>query len=110
MDVAGFISRINRDWIAIKSAYTLPSNTRIAAYEFVGTGAQDYVFIDIVSGTGTTGVYDTKILYQFEKTEYKRKLIGIFDYNSATTRYTTRTGTNPFACVPRTFVRDPYYA
>jgi hypothetical protein len=70
----------------------------------------DYVFADIVVGSGATGIYDTKILYQFEKSEYKRKLIGIFDYNASTARYTTRTGSNPFGGVPRTFVRDPYYA
>lgn len=70
----------------------------------------DYVFADIVIGTGTTGIYDIKILYQFEKTEYKRKLIGIFDYDSATGRYKTRTGSNPFGGVTRVFVRDPYFA
>lgn len=56
------------------------------------------------------GVYDIKILYQFEKSEYKRKLIGIFDYSSIALRYVTRTGTNPFGGVTRIFVADPYYA
>lgn len=69
----------------------------------------DYVFADIVIGTGATSIYDIKVLYQFEKTAYKRKLIGIFDYNSSTARYITRTGTNPFGGVARTFVKDPYY-
>ena len=70
----------------------------------------DHVFADIVIGTGTTGIYDIKILYQFEKTEYKRKLIGIFDYDNSTGRYKTRTGNNPFGGVTRVFVRDPYFA
>ena len=70
----------------------------------------DHVFADIVIGTGTTGIYDIKILYQFEKTEYKRKLIGIFDYDNSTGRYKTRTGNNPFGGVARVFVRDPYFA
>ena len=109
-DMAGFISRVNKDWSAIKSAYTLPSNAHLAGYEWVQTGSQDHVFADIIVGTGTTGIYDIKILYQFEKSEYKRKLIGIFEYNPTFTKYTTKTGTNPFGGVPRTFIRDPYYA
>ncbi len=109
-DVAGFIGRAGKDWTAIKSAYTLPATARLAGYEFVQTWAMDYVFADIVIGTGTTGIYDIKILYQFEKTEYKRKLIGIFDYDSPTGRYKTRTGSNPFGGVTRVFVRDPYFA
>lgn len=95
-DVAGFISQINKDWTAIRTNYKFPANAKLAGYEFVQTGAMDYVFADIIVGTGTTGIYDIKILYQFEKTTYKRKLIGIFDYNSTTGRYITRTGTNPF--------------
>ena len=109
-NVSGFISRINRDWTGIKSAYALPSGARLAGYEFVQTGGLDHVFADIIIGTGTTGIYDTKILYQFEKSEYKRKLIGVFDYSSITGRYTTRSGANPFGGVARSFVRDPYYA
>jgi hypothetical protein len=56
----------------------------------------DHAFADIIIGTGTVGIYDIKILYQFEKSEYKRKLIGIFDYSPSTLRYVTRTGTNPY--------------
>ena len=37
-DMAGFISRVNKDWSAIKSAYTLPSNAHLAGYEWVQTG------------------------------------------------------------------------
>jgi hypothetical protein len=109
-DVAGFISRINREWAGIKAAYALPTNARLAGYEFVQTGWLDHVFADIVVGTGTTGIYDIKILYQYEKSEYKRKLIGVFDYNPSVLRYTTRSGTNPFGGISRNFVRDPYYA
>ena len=109
-DTAGFISRINQDWAGIKSNYSLPANSRLAGYEFIQTGSMDYVFADIIVGTGTVGIYDTKILYQFEKSEYKRKLIGIFDYNPTVLRYVTRTGTNPFGWVTRIFVADPYYS
>ncbi len=107
---AGFISRVNKDWPAIKSAYSLPENAYLAWYEFVQTGAKDIVFIDITVGTGAkTGVYDMKILYQFEKSEFKRKLLGIFDYSPATGRYTTRSWSNPFGGIPRLFIADPYY-
>jgi hypothetical protein len=109
-DIAGFISAINKDWSGIKSNYSFPSAARLAGYEFVQTGASDHVFADIVVGSGSAGIYDIKILYQYEKSTYKRKLIGIFEYNTTTSRYTTRSGSNPFGWVARTFVRDPYYA
>lgn len=95
-DAAGFISRINQDWSGIKSTYKLPAGAHLAGYEFIQTGSFDHAFADIIVGTGTVGVYDIKILYQFEKSEYKRKLIGIFDYSPSALRYITRTGSNPF--------------
>jgi hypothetical protein len=95
-DPAGFISQIQKDWTNIKSNYKFPPLARLAGYEFVNSGLNDFVFVDIIVGTGTTGVYDIKILYQFEMATYKRKVIGIFDYSPTTSRYTTRTGSNPF--------------
>jgi hypothetical protein len=103
------VSRIQKDWESIRAHYKFPENAKIAGYEFVQSEPRDHVFVDIVIGTGTTGVYDIKILYQFEKTEFKRKLIGIFEYNPATERYITRTGNNPFSGVTRTFVKDPTF-
>jgi hypothetical protein len=108
-DTAGFIARAHKDWTAIQSAYSLPKDARIAGYEFVQSGALDHVFVDIVVGTGTTGIYDMKMLYQFERTEYKRKLIGLFIYDTATARYIAKSGANPFGGVARVFVRDPYF-
>lgn len=108
-EVAGFISRVTADWEGIRSHYAFPQNARIAWYEFVQTGSSDHVFVDIVVGTGTAGIFDIKILYQFEKSEFKRKLIGIFIYDAKTGRYITRTGANPFGGVPRVFVQDPLF-
>ncbi len=109
-DITGFIMRIQKEWKDIRNVYKLPENAHIGGYEFVQSGSLDHVFVDIVFGTGTAGVYDAKILYQFEKKVYKRKLIGFFEYNTTTTRYTTRSGSNPFTGILRTFIRDPYYA
>ncbi len=108
-DITGFIMRIQKEWKDIRNAYKLPENAKIGGYELIQSGALDYVFVDIVYGTGTAGIYDAKILYQFEKAEYKRKLIGFFEYSASTTRYTTRSGVNPFPGVARTFIRDPYF-
>lgn len=108
-DIGGFILRIEREWRDIRNAYQLPMNAQIGGYEFVQSGAMDHVFVDIVYGTGTAGIYDAKILYQFEKSEYKRKLVGFFEYNKGTSGYTTRSGTNPFPGIARSFVRDPYF-
>lgn len=109
-DVSGFINKIHTDWKSIKEFYKIDSKAQIAWYEFVQSGSNDFTFVDIVIGTGTAGIYDIKMLYQFEKNEYKRKLIGIFDYSPVFTRYVTRAwGSNPFAWVPRTFIRDPLY-
>lgn len=96
-DIALFINKINADWKSIIDFYKLDTGARIAGYEFVSTGSSDHVFVDIVIGTGTVGIYDMKILYQYEKTAYKRKLIGMFDYIASASRYTTRPGgSNPF--------------
>jgi hypothetical protein len=72
-----FVKKITSDWDKIVTAYSLPKTARIGGYEFVQTGALDHVFVDIIytgSLTGT-GIYDAKILYQFDKTTYARKLI-----------------------------------
>lgn len=107
-DVAEFVKKINSDWNSIKDYYKFNSWSRIAWYEFVQSGANDHVFVDIVIGSGTTWVYDMKVLYQYEKKEYKRKLLWIFEYNATLGKYSTRPGwINPFAWVPRTFVKDP---
>ena len=54
-----------------------------------------------------TGFYDAKILYQFDKTTFARKLIGFFEYNSKTGYYITKTGKNIFPGVKRTWIEDP---
>lgn len=109
-DVSEFVKKITNDWKSIKDYYKFSSWAKIAWYEFVQSGANDHVFVDIVFGSGTTGVYDMKVLYQFEKSEYKRRLLGIFDYNATYGKYVTRPGwSNPFAWVPRNFVKDPNF-
>ena len=108
-DVGGFILRIEREWKDIRNAYKLPTNAQIGGYEFVQSGSTDHVFVDIVYGTWIAGIYDAKILYQFEKSEYKRKLVGFFEYNKITSSYITRSGLNPFPWIARSFVRDPYF-
>ncbi len=106
---AGFIKRIISEWDKIVQAYAMPKWARIWGYEFVATGALDHVFVDIVytGSTSGTGIYDAKILYQFDKTTYARKLIGFFEYNSTTGYYTTKTGKNIFPGVKRTWIADP---
>lgn len=106
-----FIDRIHTDWTAIQKAYSLPADSRIGWYEFVQSGALDHVFVDLVYGAtaGSGGVYDAKILYQYEKKEYKRKLIGFFLYDPKIEKYITKTGANPFGGSVRIFVPDPLY-
>jgi hypothetical protein len=105
-----FIKRIISEWDKIVQAYTMPTIARIGWYEFVQSGGLDHVFVDIIY-TGSTatgnGIYDAKILYQFDKTTYARKLIGFFEYNAITGYYTTKTGKNIFPGVKRVFVADP---
>lgn len=109
-EYAGFITRINKDWDAIRSAYALPANAHLAGYEFIQTGSYDHVFADVVYGTGTTWIYNAKILYQFEKKEFKRKLIGIFIYDIKTQKYATKVGNNPFGWVARKFIKDESFS
>ncbi len=108
--VAGFITRIHSEWSAIRDAYSLPKTASIGGYEFIMSGNADHVFVDIMYPTSTGGIYDAKILYQFEKQTFKRKLVGFFEYNRATQKYTTKTGSNPFTGIARTFVLDPYFS
>lgn len=108
--VAGFINRIHTEWSAIRDAYNLPKTASIGGYEFIMSGNADNVFVDIMYPTSTGGIYDAKILYQFEKQTFKRKLVGFFEYNRTTQKYVTKTGSNPFTGVSRTFILDPYFS
>lgn len=106
--VSGFIARVHKDWEGIRAAYSLPKDAQIGAYEFVMNASEDSVFVNIISTGTVSGTYDTKILYQFDTTTYKRKFIGIFDFSKKDGRYITRSGTNPHIGVARKLVKDPY--
>lgn len=102
----GFIDQINKDWEGIRGAYGFPADARIGGYEFVKNESGDDVFVDIIFGNGTPeGAYNAKILYQFDKITFKRKLVGLFIYNSETKGYVTKTGTNPFPGAERDIIR-----
>jgi hypothetical protein len=108
---AGFISKIHTDWTGVQSAYKLPATSYIGGYEFVKQGSDNHAFVDIIydaKATTATGTYDAKILYEYNTGTYQRKLVGFFEFNRATGYYTTKSGTNTFSGVTRTFVRDPY--
>ncbi len=103
-----FIQKIHTDWSGIQWAYKLPTTAYIGWYEFVKQGWDNHVFVDIVNNISTaTWSYDIKILYEYHTGTYQRKLIWFFELDRKTWFYTTKTGTNPFAGVTRTFVRDP---
>ena len=98
----GFINQIRLDWPAIREAYGMPANARIGMYEFVKNEAENNAFADIIYGDGTSeGAYNAKLLYEFDKTTFKRKLIGYFEYDTNTKRYITRRGNNPFPTAER---------
>ena len=98
----GFINQIRLDWSAIREAYGMPTNARIGMYEFVKNEAENNAFADIIYGDGTPeGAYNAKLLYEFDKTTFKRKLIGFFEYDTNTKRYITRRGNNPFPTTER---------
>lgn len=105
----GVIRRLVSEWSKIRDAYAMPKDAYIGGYEFVASWALDHVFVDIMY-TGSisgTGFYDAKILYQFDKTTFARKLIGFFEYNSKTGYYITKTGKNIFPGVKRIWIEDP---
>lgn len=98
----GFINQIRLDWPAIREAYGMPANARIGMYEFVKNEAENNAFADIIYGDGTPeGAYNAKLLYEFDKITFKRKLIGFFEYDTNTKRYVTRRGNNPFPTTER---------
>lgn len=104
----GFIAKITPDWSAIRNAYKLPATSTVAWYEFVKKWNDDHVFVAITTDNTLTGwIFDAKILYQYDTTTFARKLIGLFMYDKKAKYYVTKTGTNPFGWVPRTFVAHP---
>ncbi len=106
---AGFIRRITPDWKAIRNAYKLPETAEVAGYEFVKKWNDDHAFVDISfdGAASTWGIYDAKILYQYDTKSFARKLIGLFIYDKKLKYYTTKTGNNPFGWVPREFISHP---
>lgn len=105
---AQFIKRIANEWIAIQSAYKLPSTSYIWWYEFVNQNADNHVFVDVIYDVSTaTNAYDAKILYEYNTGTYQRKLIGFFELDRTTWFYKTKSGNNPFAWAQRVFIRDP---
>lgn len=108
-DYRGFIEQIHKNWEGIKWAYNLDSTAKIAWYEFVQSGNYDHVFVDILYDKKTTAwAYNIKILYQYDKTTFARKLIGLFEFSDTQKAFVTRTGSNPFASIERKFIADPY--
>lgn len=109
---SGFITQIQKDWPAIRNAYSLPADARLGAYEFVvGVPERNVVFADIIYGTGTVdGAWNAKLLYNFDTKTFKRKLIGFFEYNPASKGYITHRGTNPYAGVERKIIRENAFA
>ncbi len=103
----GFIKQFRADWQDIRKAYVMPDNAYIGMYEFVKNDAGNNVFVNIVYGNGTPeGAYNAKLLYSFDKTTFKRTLVGFFLYSSETKGYKTLRGTNPFAWVERERVME----
>lgn len=106
---AWFITRIHTDWTGIQGAYKMSSGSSISGFEFIKRGNNNNVFVDITyPGSTASWVYDAKILYEYSTGTFQRKLIGFFEFNKQTGYYITRTGSNPFAGVERTFIADPY--
>lgn len=106
---AGFVNKIHTDWAGIQWAYKLPATSYIYSYEFVKQWADNHVFVDIMYTPRTsTGLFDAKILYEYNTGTFQRKLVGFFEFNPKTGFYTTKTGNNPFPWITRTFVPDPW--
>jgi hypothetical protein len=100
---------MDADWAVVADVYDFPETASIGMYEFVSTGSDNNVFVDILYATGTlTGSYDAKLLYEYDTKTYERKLVGFFVYEPTTGRYTTKRGGNPFGGVDRKKIRNPY--
>lgn len=97
-----FIKQFRLDWPDIRKAYVMPEDARIGLYEFVKNDEGNSVFVNIAYGNGPVETaYHAKLLYSFDKQNFKRTLIGFFLYNNETKGYKTLRGTNPFAGMER---------
>lgn len=105
----GFIKKAQNDWSGIVSAYKFNSGAYIWGFEFVKQWNDNHAFIDIVyDPKAWTGIYDAKILYEYNTDTFQRKLIGLFEFDRTAWLYKTKTGNNPYPGVQRTFIANPY--
>lgn len=103
----GFIDQFKKDWPDVRRAYSMPENAFIGAYEFVKNDKENTAYVDIVYGEWTPEwAYNAKLLYEFNKENFKRTLIGFFEYNTTTKVYVTKKWKNPFAGIEREVVRE----
>jgi len=104
-----FIKKAQTDWPWIISAYKLNADSYIWGYEFIKQWSDNHAFIDIVyDPKAWTGIYDAKILYEYNTDTFQRKLIGLFEFDRTQWLYKTKTGNNPYPGVQRTFIANPY--
>lgn len=102
-----FITQIKLDWNDIRAAYSMPSDAQIGGYEFVKNDKGNNVFVDVIYGNWTPEwAWNAKLLYEFDKTTFKRKLIGFFEYDTTKKIYITKKWNNPFAGIDRLIIRD----
>ena len=104
-----FIQKTQNDWSWIIWAYKFNSGAYIWGFEFVKQWNDNHAFIDIVyDPKAWTGIYDAKILYEYNTGTFQRKLIGLFEFDRTQWLYKTKTGNNPYPGVQRTFIANPY--
>jgi hypothetical protein len=104
-----FIKKTQNDWSWIVSAYKINTGAYIWGFEFVKQWNDNHAFIDIVyDPKAWTGIYDAKILYEYNTDTFQRKLIWLFEFDRTAWLYKTKTGNNPYPGVQRTFIANPY--
>ena len=86
----------------------LSETAQLGLYEFVN--GQKAFFVSIDDGKNPAGVsaFKTKILFTYDS-NLATTVSGVFDLNYDLQRYKTVFGTNPFAAVARTRVKNPAY-
>lgn len=102
-----FINQMKSDWIDVRNAYWMPYDAQIGWYEFVKNEQQNNVYLDVIYWNWTPEwAWNAKLLYEFDKTTFKRKLIGFFEYNTEKKVYITKKWNNKFAWVERQIIRE----
>lgn len=102
------VSNVVGDLPNLLSKNNITATGSIGLFEFIEPNA---FFISIDDGKNPVGVtaFRTKVLFRYDA-NFILTVGGVFDLDTASSRYATLRGSNPFSAAVRTRVKNPAYS